>query len=238
MLACCCLARNSPEGAAYEPLPMHPASPAPALPAHELLAVDARSHRPVHLALTEHGLAVVKEKSGQSCTHALHASDPFSRSAALTSDPHFAEPANRNAPLAQARQRCRPVQPETRISAQLTRPARPASSSSTLVVPYLNLLAVLVSHRALPSPSASADAASHLSNISIAALVPRNKGDPKSPLKLWTLDGTVYEVGATDGHAQGGEGRKCAVDDWCKEAEDRAYAGALGRSLSRSRCPR
>ncbi|GJN90667.1 hypothetical protein Rhopal_003679-T1 [Rhodotorula paludigena] len=142
---------------------MHPPSPAPALPAHELLAVDARTHRPVHLALTEHGLAVVKEKS--------------------------------------------------------------ASSSSTLVVPYLNLLAVSVSHRALPSPSASADAASHLSNISIAALVPRNKGDSKSPLKLWTLNGTVYEVGGTDGHAQGGEGRKCAVDDWCKEAEDRAYAG-------------
>ncbi|GAA5824153.1 hypothetical protein JCM3770_001410 [Rhodotorula araucariae] len=101
------------------------------------------------------------------------------------------------------------------------------SSTSTLAIPYLHLLAASASHPPLDPSSSSADSNQHLSTLTIVALVPSKKGDPLAPLRLWSLSATVREVG---GHAGAdGEAKRCAVDDWCTELEQRAYAGVKRR---------
>ncbi|BGP16323.1 hypothetical protein JCM10213_009174 [Rhodosporidiobolus nylandii] len=102
------------------------------------------------------------------------------------------------------------------------------SATSTLLLPFLHILSCTVSHSPSPSPSPSSSH-EYTSTLTLSALIPLNpkKGDPPSPLKLWTLRGTVREVGGHE-NAQGeteGERRKCRVEEWCAAVEERAYEG-------------
>ncbi|BGP32131.1 sphinganine kinase lcb4 [Rhodotorula toruloides] len=108
--------------------------------------------------------------------------------------------------------------------------SKKASSTSTRLIPYLNLLSARLSS---PGSTSTGKAKSEL-EITVAALVPRGKGNANSPHKLWILKGCVYdshaatgsavETGAVEGSSAGGSARLRA-EWWCKEAEERAYAG-------------
>ncbi|CEQ39551.1 SPOSA6832_01084, partial [Sporobolomyces salmonicolor] len=106
------------------------------------------------------------------------------------------------------------------------------SATSTRLIPYLNLLAITSSH-AIPVSSSSS------THVSLAALVSSSKADSNAKTQLWTLDGEVHEVGPHGGSQDSAasasetgtgsdsdaERRRCAVDEWCREAEERAYTG-------------
>ncbi|GAA5975867.1 hypothetical protein JCM11641_002825 [Rhodosporidiobolus odoratus] len=107
-----------------------------------------------------------------------------------------------------------------------------ARATSTRLIPYLSLLACSFSHAPSPSPSPSTLPDTD-TTLSISALVPSKKNDPNSPLKLWTLTGKVHEIGPhpdqpgspTGLAASDAERWRCAVEEWCREAEEKAYVG-------------
>ncbi|BGP48402.1 sphinganine kinase lcb4 [Rhodotorula kratochvilovae] len=103
------------------------------------------------------------------------------------------------------------------------------SSTSTRSIPYLNLLSATATHPPLDPSSSAALSNEHHSTLTLTALVPSKKGDPTSPLRLWSLTATVHEVGGAAHAGADGEAKRCAVDDWCKEFEARAYAGIKRR---------
>lgn len=98
------------------------------------------------------------------------------------------------------------------------------------MIPYLNLLSARLSSPASISTSKSTS----VLEITVAALVPREKAKANSPLKLWILKGRVYDSHASIGNAVGtvadeeisaGESVRLKAARWCMEAEERAYAG-------------
>ncbi|GEM07175.1 sphingosine kinase [Rhodotorula toruloides] len=114
------------------------------------------------------------------------------------------------------------------------------SSTSTRLIPYLNLLSARLASSA---PTSSSKATSQL-EITVAALVPREKGKANSPLKLWILKGRVYDSHVATGDADGradagqssaGESVRDRAEQWCRDAEERAYAG-IERSTERLYC--
>lgn len=98
------------------------------------------------------------------------------------------------------------------------------------MIPYLNLLSVRLHS---PASTSSSKATSGF-EITVAALVPREKGKANSQHKLWILKGRVYdshaatgnaaETDAVEGSSAGGSARLRA-ERWCRGAEERAYAG-------------
>ncbi|GAA6062971.1 hypothetical protein JCM10212_005730 [Sporobolomyces blumeae] len=87
--------------------------------------------------------------------------------------------------------------------------ANPSSSTSTRLIPYLSLLSA--------SCSLSPTSANSIT-LTLSALVPSTRSDPASKSKLWTLAGTVVR----GGHESESD---ATVEEWCKTAEERAYAG-------------
>ncbi|KAJ8294043.1 Sphingoid long chain base kinase 4 [Rhodotorula toruloides] len=118
--------------------------------------------------------------------------------------------------------------------------SKKASSTSSRLIPYLNLLSARLSSPA----STSTSKPTFELEIIVAALVPREKGKANSPLKLWILKGRVYDSHASTGNAMGmvadeessgGESVRLKAARWCREAEERAYAG-IDRSKERLYC--
>ncbi|BGP08134.1 sphinganine kinase lcb4 [Rhodotorula toruloides] len=118
--------------------------------------------------------------------------------------------------------------------------SKKASSTSSRLIPYLNLLSARLSSPASISTSKSTS----VLEITVAALVPREKAKANSPLKLWILKGRVYDSHASIGNAVGtvadeeisaGESVRLKAARWCMEAEERAYAG-IDRSKERLYC--
>ncbi|EGU13074.1 hypothetical protein RTG_00600 [Rhodotorula toruloides ATCC 204091] len=99
--------------------------------------------------------------------------------------------------------------------------SKKASSTSTRLIPYLNLLSVRLHS---PASTSSSKATSGF-EITVAALVPRGKGKANSQHKLWILKGRVYDSHAATGNA--------AETD---AVEGSSAGGSIDRSKERLYC--
>lgn len=120
--------------------------------------------------------------------------------------------------------------------------ANTASASSTRTIPYICLLAATRDDTASSSrtPTDGTARADKLPGsavqVTVSALVPRNRGQPDGPLKLWTLRAHVpqdqenrsLDVNDVAGpaHAPTGLDHAAKAERWCRMAEENAYAGS------------
>ena len=111
-----------------------------------------------------------------------------------------------------------------------------AHSTSTRLIPYLSILSITL------SPPHTTTTTSHSKNggaeqhLTINALVPSQKGDEKSKLKLWKLSGRIQPFNNNleeEAHtlgingATGNDLSRKRVEEWIKLGESRAYQGVF-----------
>ncbi|KAG0660503.1 sphinganine kinase lcb4 [Rhodotorula mucilaginosa] len=197
--------------------------------ARELLVVNQKDC-PVNLSLTQYGLVVVKRKPGEACRD-LVATLFKALARSVTASSSLTSEAEAGFILAGRR-------------SDVPNPANTASASSTRTIPYICLLAATcdgaASSSSIPTDGTTRTdkLAGSAVQITVSALVPRNRGQPDGPLKLWTLRAHVppdRENRSLDLNEAGPAQTTMELDHaakaerWCRMAEENAYAGSKRR---------
>ncbi|GAA5983645.1 hypothetical protein JCM10908_000365 [Rhodotorula pacifica] len=107
------------------------------------------------------------------------------------------------------------------------------SATSTRTIPYLCVLAATCSAgdvHTVGSGLVDTKTSGSGAHVTISALVPRNRGQPDGPLKLWKLQARV--PAEQDSRSPSGSAHDATRPDhvakaqrWCKSAEEHAYEG-------------